>query len=60
MQEVRSDKEGTVRAEDYTSVYGKKTDLQEVGSGGIDWIDLAQDCDRCQTLINAVVDLRVP
>jgi hypothetical protein len=23
-----------------------KIDLQEVGSGGIDWIDLAQDRDR--------------
>jgi len=27
-----------------------KMDLQEVGRGGIDWIDLAQDRDRWQHL----------
>jgi hypothetical protein len=28
-----------------------KTDLQEVGWGDIDWIDLAQDGDRWQALV---------
>jgi len=35
-----------------------KMDLQEVGCGGMDWIDLAQD--RGQALVNAVMKLRFP
>jgi hypothetical protein len=37
-----------------------KMDLQEVGMGGIDLIDLAQDRDRCQALVNAVMNLQAP
>jgi hypothetical protein len=34
-------------------------DVQEVGYGGMDWIGLAQDRNRWQALVNAVMDLRV-
>ena len=34
--------------------------IQEVGCGGIDWIDLAQDRNRLRALVNAVMNLRVP
>ena len=37
-----------------------KMDLQEVVCWGMDWIDLAQDRDRWQELVDAVMDLRVP
>jgi hypothetical protein len=37
-----------------------KMDLQEVGWGGIDWIDMAQDRDRWLALVSAVMNLRVP
>jgi len=37
-----------------------KMDLQEVGYGGVDWIRLAQDRNRCRALVNAVMNLRVP
>jgi hypothetical protein len=37
-----------------------KMDLREVECGATDWIELAQDRDRQRTLVNAVMNLRVP
>ena len=37
-----------------------KIDLQEVGLGCMDWIDLAQARDRWRALVKALMNLRVP
>jgi hypothetical protein len=34
--------------------------LQEVGCGGMDWIELAQDRNRWGALENVAMNLRVP
>ena len=41
-------------------VYNIRMDLQEVGCGYMDWIGLAQDRDRCRTLVSAVMNFRIP
>ena len=45
------------RWEDNTSI---KMNLQEVGSGDMEWIELVQDRDRWRALANAVMNLRIP
>jgi hypothetical protein len=37
-----------------------KTDLREIGFGGVEWIYTAQDRDRWRSLLNTVMNLRGP
>jgi 4-hydroxyphenylpyruvate dioxygenase-like putative hemolysin len=41
-------------------VDNNKMDLRETGWDGVDWIDRAQDRDQWRTLVNTVLNLRVP
>jgi hypothetical protein len=35
-------------------------DLREIGWHGVDWIDMAQSRDQWRTLLNTILNLRVP
>jgi hypothetical protein len=37
-----------------------KIDPEEIGWGGMDWIDLVQDRDQWRALVNTIMSLRVP
>jgi hypothetical protein len=37
-----------------------KMDLQELGCGDLDWIELDQDRDRWRALVTEVMNIRVP
>jgi hypothetical protein len=37
-----------------------KMDLRKIISGGMDWIDVAQDRDQWRALVNTIMNLRVP
>jgi hypothetical protein len=37
-----------------------RIDLREIGWGGMDWLDLAQERNQWRALVNTVMNLRVP
>jgi hypothetical protein len=37
-----------------------RIDLQELGCGGMDWIDLTQGGERWPALVNAIMSIQVP
>ena len=37
-----------------------KMELQELGYGGKDWIEMARDRDNSRALVNAVMNVRIP
>jgi hypothetical protein len=37
-----------------------KMDVREIGWGGMDWIDLAEDWDQWRAVLNTVLNLRGP
>jgi len=37
-----------------------KMDIQEIGCGIVDWIELAQDRDKWRAFVNVVMNLRFP
>jgi hypothetical protein len=37
-----------------------KMDLREIGWGGMDWTDMAQDRYKWRSLVNTIMNLRVP
>jgi len=37
-----------------------KMELQELGCGVMDWMELAQDRDGWRALVNAIMNLRIP
>jgi hypothetical protein len=37
-----------------------KMDLQEMGCGSMDWIDVAQERDRWRALVNVIMNIQVP
>jgi hypothetical protein len=45
----------TIRWEDNIEM-----DLREIGWGGMGWIDLAQEWDQWISLVNTVINLRIP
>jgi hypothetical protein len=40
--------------------YNIKMDLEGIEWDDVDLVDLAQDSDRCRTLVNTIMNLRVP
>jgi hypothetical protein len=44
----------------YRCVNNVKMDLGKIGWDFMDWINMAQDRDQWRTLVNTVINLRIP
>jgi hypothetical protein len=44
----------------YSAASCIKMDLREIGGGGMDWIDLAEDRGQWRALVNIVTNLQIP
>jgi hypothetical protein len=44
---------------DVSGLNNIKMNLGVIGSGGMDWIDLAEDRDHCRALMNTIMNHRV-
>jgi hypothetical protein len=56
----KPERKGTLRRSRRRWEDNIKMDLQEVGCGSMDLIELAQDSDRWRALVNVVMNLRFP
>jgi hypothetical protein len=55
----KAGKKETIRRTRHRWVDNIKVDLREVGWGGMEWIDAAQDIDQWRTIVNRGMKLRV-
>ena len=37
-----------------------KVDVKEIGWEGVDWMNLAEDRDKCRPVVNTAMNVRVP
>ena len=56
----RTAAQGTFESTRHRRESNFEMDLQEVGWGDMDWVHMAQEKDRCSTVVIAVMKIQVP